>query len=202
MASLGRGLFLLERIDQIDGGEEPDFLAVMLDGLDTERGGDVRLALAGSADQHNIVGAIDELAAVELADHGFVDLAGSEVEPSQIFVGGEPGSLDLVGDRPDLALSHLCLEQLGQDRYGCVERGRALLDQIADGLGHAVHLQRLEHDHHGGAGGIMTHGAAVHREGHRSARHWRAVPGHDVALAAHRSGTPEEPCRRSAGTRH
>ena len=52
----------------------------MFDCLDAESGGDVRLARAGAADQHDVVTAIDELAAVQLADHGFIDLAGSEVE--------------------------------------------------------------------------------------------------------------------------
>jgi hypothetical protein len=49
------------------------------------------LSGAGTADQHDVVGAVDELAAMELAHHGFVHLAGSEVEPGQVLVGGEPG---------------------------------------------------------------------------------------------------------------
>jgi hypothetical protein len=44
LTGLVPGLFLFQRIDQIDGGEEADLLAVMLDGLHTERGGNVRLA--------------------------------------------------------------------------------------------------------------------------------------------------------------
>jgi hypothetical protein len=85
-------------------------------------------------------------------------LAG-EVEPGQVLVGREPGRLDLVGDGPDLALGHLGLEQLGEDRHGGIEGRRALLDQIADGLGHAIHLEAAQHDDDGSAGGIMTHGA-------------------------------------------
>jgi hypothetical protein len=53
----------------------------------------VGLAGAGAADQHDIVGAIDELAAMELADQGLIDLAGCKVEPGQILVGREPGAL-------------------------------------------------------------------------------------------------------------
>ena len=37
-------LFLLERIDRIDGGEEPHLLAMMFEGLNAERDGDVDLA--------------------------------------------------------------------------------------------------------------------------------------------------------------
>lgn len=51
---------------------------VMLNGLDTDCGGDMRLARAGAADQDYIVGVIEELAAMELARERFVDLAAGE----------------------------------------------------------------------------------------------------------------------------
>lgn len=38
---LALGFFLFEGVDQFDGGEEPDLSAVMLDGLDTEGGGNM-----------------------------------------------------------------------------------------------------------------------------------------------------------------
>ena len=38
----------------------------MLDGLDAERGRDMGLAGAGAADQHDVVGAVHELAAMQL----------------------------------------------------------------------------------------------------------------------------------------
>ena len=44
------------------------------------------------------------------------------------------------------AATALGLEQLGQDRHGRIERWRALLDQMGDGLCHAVHLEAAEHD--------------------------------------------------------
>src|SRR3546814_13728309 len=50
----------------------------------------------------------------------------------------------------------LGLEQLGDDGNRGIESGRALLDEFADGLGHPAHLECAEHDHDGGAGGIMT----------------------------------------------
>jgi hypothetical protein len=46
---------------------EDDLLAVMLDGLHGGRGDNVRLASAGSTDEHHVMGTIDELAALELA---------------------------------------------------------------------------------------------------------------------------------------
>jgi len=87
----------------------------MLDGLDAEGGGDVGLAGARPADEHDIVGARHELASMQLANQGFGNLAGGEVEAGQILVGREPGGLDLVGDRADLAFGKLGLQQLRQD---------------------------------------------------------------------------------------
>ena len=107
LACLVHRLFLFQRIDQIDGGEEADLLAVMLDGLHTKRGGNVRLAGAGPTDEHHVIGAIDELAAVQLADHGFIDLAGCEVKACHILVGWEARCLDLIINGPDLALRRL-----------------------------------------------------------------------------------------------
>src|SRR5690606_26975736 len=98
------GLFLLERIDQIDGSEEADLLVVMLHRLDAERRSDVGFAGAWATDQHHVVGALDERAAVKLLDHGLVDLAGRKVEAGQILKGGEAGSLELIGNGPDLPL--------------------------------------------------------------------------------------------------
>ena len=68
-------LFLIERIDQFDGREEADALAVVLDGLDADRGGEMRLPRAGAADQDDIVGVFQELASVELTRERLVDLA-------------------------------------------------------------------------------------------------------------------------------
>ncbi len=103
LTCLVHGLFLLERIDQIRRWRRTGPFAVMLDGLDAERGGDVGLAGAWAADQDDVVGALHELAAMQLANQGFVDLAGGEVEAGQVLVGREAGGLDLVGDGADLA---------------------------------------------------------------------------------------------------
>ncbi len=76
LAGLVRGLFLLKRIAQIRGSEEPHLIATMLGRLNTERCCDMALSGTRPADQHGIIGTIDELAAVEVPDHGFVHLAG------------------------------------------------------------------------------------------------------------------------------
>ena len=60
-------LFVRERYGEFDGGEEADALAVMLDGLDTDRRGEMRFPGArGRSDQDDIVGVFQELASVEL----------------------------------------------------------------------------------------------------------------------------------------
>ena len=46
LSRLSLKLFLFEGVDELDGGEEPDALAVVLDGLDADRRGEMRLARA------------------------------------------------------------------------------------------------------------------------------------------------------------
>src|SRR6202020_3284881 len=59
-------LLLFESVDEFNGGEEADALAMVLDRLDADRGGEMRLPRAGAAAQDDIVGVFQELAAVEL----------------------------------------------------------------------------------------------------------------------------------------
>ena len=66
LSRLSLKLFLLEGVDEFDGREEPDALAMMLDGLDADRRSEMRLAGAGTADQDDIVGVLQELAAMVL----------------------------------------------------------------------------------------------------------------------------------------
>src|SRR6202021_1080786 len=63
LAGFALKLLLFESVDEFDGGEEPDALAVMLDGLDADRCSEMRLPRAGAADQNDIVGVSQELAA-------------------------------------------------------------------------------------------------------------------------------------------
>ena len=64
---LALGLFLLQRVNQLDGREEADLSAMMLDGLDTEGGGDMGLAGARTTDQNGVLGTVQERATVQLA---------------------------------------------------------------------------------------------------------------------------------------
>ena len=83
----GLGLFLFQRIDQLDGREEADLPAVVFDGLDAEGGGGMGFARSGATNQHDVLCTIQQLAFVSLAHCGLVDLAGGEVEAGEILVG-------------------------------------------------------------------------------------------------------------------
>src|ERR1700733_1078639 len=75
LAGFALKLLLFESVDEFDGGEEADALAVMLDGLDADRRGGMRLACAGDAGQDDFMGVIQELASVELTCERLVGLA-------------------------------------------------------------------------------------------------------------------------------
>src|SRR3984957_12210031 len=90
-------LLLFESVDEFNGGEEADALAMVLDRLDADRGGEMRLPRAGAADQDDIMGVIQELAAVELTRERLVDLAAGEVEAGEIAIVREASRLELVG---------------------------------------------------------------------------------------------------------
>jgi hypothetical protein len=81
------GLFPFEGVDERDGRDEADLAAVVLDELDADGGGDMGLAGAGSADQHDVLSCVEEAALVQLAHRGPVDLAGGEIEADEILVG-------------------------------------------------------------------------------------------------------------------
>ncbi len=118
---------------------------MMLDGLDAQRRGDMGLARAGAADQHDIVGNIDKLATVKLADQRLVDLTAGEVEARQVAIRREPRGLKLIGYRSHFTFGGLRLQKLGQDRDGRIERRRPLFNEIGDSLRHAVHLEAAQH---------------------------------------------------------
>src|SRR5690606_5167019 len=107
LASLALGLLLLEGVDELDGGEEAHALAIMLDRLHAEGGGDVGLPSPRTADEHDVVGIVHELTAMELPHEGFVDLAAGKVEAGQIAIDGEAGCLKLISGGSDLPFCHL-----------------------------------------------------------------------------------------------
>jgi hypothetical protein len=76
----------------------------MLDRLNAKRRRDMGLAGSWAADKDDVVGAADELAAVQAPRQSLVDFAGGKIKSGQILVSREAGGLDLISDRPDFAL--------------------------------------------------------------------------------------------------
>src|ERR1700692_4686492 len=176
LAGFALKLLLFESVDEFDGGEEPYALAVMLDGLDADRGGEMRLPRAWAADQNALGGVFRELATMELTCERLVDLAAGEVEAGKVAIVLEAGGLELIGRRSDLSVGRLRFQKLRQDWHGGFEGRGALFGQLADRLSHAVHLQGSQHDDDGASGGIMTHDAPPGLgAARRSARRWPAV---------------------------
>src|SRR5271168_1561814 len=99
LAGFALKLLLFESVDEFDCGEEPHALAVVLDGLDADRRGEMRLTGAGAADQDDIVGVFQELAAMELTRERLVDLTAGEVEAGEIAIVRKAGGLELIGRR-------------------------------------------------------------------------------------------------------
>src|SRR6202795_3782717 len=112
LAGFALKLLLFESVDEFDGGEEPDALAVMCDGLDADRGGEMRLPRTGAADQDDIVGVFQELAAMELTRERLVDLTAGEVEAGEIAIVRKAGGLELIGRRSHLPVGRLRLQEL------------------------------------------------------------------------------------------
>ena len=98
LAGLALGLLLLQGIDQFDGREEADFSAMMLDGLDAQGCGGMGLAGARAADQHDILGAVEKLAFVQLPQRGLVDLTYRKIESGEVLASrGEEGQQTVRG---------------------------------------------------------------------------------------------------------
>ena len=102
MPSFAFCLLLFERVDGLNGREEADFAAVMLDGLHAEGGGNMGFSSAGAADQDNVLCAVHELTAMKLPYSGLVDLTGREVETGEVLVSWEACGLHVIGTGPDL----------------------------------------------------------------------------------------------------
>lgn len=59
-------LLLPQSVDQLDGREETDALVTMINGLDTNCRGDMRFARAGTDDENDVVGLVEEVTAMKL----------------------------------------------------------------------------------------------------------------------------------------
>src|SRR5271165_4737554 len=144
-AALAPGARLgLKLVDKIDGGEE----APAPPGADAaSRNGDhcVRLAGAGSADEHGVALLGDEAAAGEVANEGLVDWRVLEGEAVEVLGERQLGGRDLILDRPRLLLRDLGAQEVADEALRLVlalERGRERL--VVGGL-HAVELQLAHH---------------------------------------------------------
>src|SRR5690606_8105837 len=116
-----------------NGREKAHSLAVMLKGLDAQGCGDVGFAGSRSPYQNDVVALFDEGTGMELAHQGLIDLAAGKIKAGQVLIGWKACNLELIGDRSCLAFGHLGLEQLGENRNGCLEGRRPLFSEFADG---------------------------------------------------------------------
>src|SRR4051794_37204434 len=114
LPSLSLVLLLFKGVDEFDRREEPHALAVMLDGLDADGGGEMGFARAGATDEDNIVGVLQELATVKLAHERLVDLASGKVKAGKVAIVRKARGFELVGGRPDLPVGRLRLQELRQ----------------------------------------------------------------------------------------
>ncbi len=80
------------------------------DGLHADGGGEVALAGAGAADEHDVLGFLGEVGAGELLDLAAVEFALGVIEASQIAVHREARRVHLVADRAQAAVGTLGFE--------------------------------------------------------------------------------------------
>ncbi|GKX34873.1 MAG: hypothetical protein MnENMB40S_24910 [Rhizobiaceae bacterium MnEN-MB40S] len=102
------GFFLYQHIDEFDGREETNALAVMFGGLDAERGCKMGLPGSGTTEKDGVVSLLDELAVMELTHERLVDFDAGKVEAVQVPLGGKARRLVLTGHRPDFQLNIRC----------------------------------------------------------------------------------------------
>lgn len=86
------------------------------DGLHADGGGEVALAGAGAADEHDVLGLFGGVDAGELFDLPAVGLALGVIEAGQIAVYREACRVHLVADRAQVAVGTLGFEQVAQQR--------------------------------------------------------------------------------------
>src|ERR1700722_18950760 len=113
LARFALKLLLFKSVDQFNGGEEADALAMVFDGLDADRSGEMRLARAGASDQDDVVRIFQELAAMKLTGERLVDLAAGEVEAGKVAIVRKAGGFELIGGRAHFPVRRLRLQELG-----------------------------------------------------------------------------------------
>ena len=123
-------LFLFQRIYEFNGRQEPYPPVMMHDRFHTDGGSDVSLAGAGTANQYDILGLIQECTAVQGSDQCFVDRTVVEYEAGQVTMGRKTCDLHLVVDGSDLTIGNFRLYQLVQQIGGLVVGRCALFGKL------------------------------------------------------------------------
>ena len=86
-------LLLFEGVDEFDGGEEPNALAVMFDGLDADGRGQMRFARAWAADQDDVVRVLEELALWSWRTSASFTSLLAKSKPAEVAIVREAGGL-------------------------------------------------------------------------------------------------------------
>ena len=153
LTGLAGGFLPLQRVGEFDGGVETDALAVLRDGGDTQRRGQMGLTGAGATDQHDVLGLVGETERGKTLDLPTIDFGLIEVKAGQITVDREFGRSHLVRRGADSPVGGFGGDQFLQQPFGGLQRGvAAVLAPLAVTLGHAVQPQTLE------SGGDLSHG--------------------------------------------
>ena len=107
--------------------------------------GQMGLAGAGAADQHDVALLGDEAAAGEIVDKGLVDRRAVELEVIDVLGEGKLGDRELVFDRSRLLLTDLGAEQIADNALRFVLSFDGRGHNLVEGSLHAVELE-LAHE--------------------------------------------------------
>ncbi len=109
--------FLVQEIDQIHGIVEANPLALM-DGSDTQSGGQMGLAGTGAADEDQVMGGVEVAALSELFDASLFEWAFLPLKTTEIPVHGKACGLELVGQATGLVVGLFGIQQAQQHAFG------------------------------------------------------------------------------------
>src|SRR5271169_1071376 len=133
--------FVLQSIDEIDDSVKAPSGAAA-DAGPGNGYGKMRLAGAGSADQHGIALLGEKSAARQVADQRLVDRRASKIEVDNVLGQRELGDGQLILDRARLLLGDFGTEQFSDNAWRLVPALDAVAHHLVVGRAHAVQLQR------------------------------------------------------------
>ena len=132
---LALGLFLLQRVDQVDGRVDPQALAVLRQARDAQRRGQVGLACARPANEHRVLSFLGERQIRQFKDQGFVHGVCFKVKAGQIPVEREPSHLGLVRNGAHVTVDLLGLQPVQAHSLYSAFAGGALAKRKLKQLG-------------------------------------------------------------------